>query len=85
MTQPLAIELNESGIRVITIVPGVIKTPICSFIPADVQQVMSIDCMIAPNRFGDAEEFAHIVQSCVFNPSLNATTIELAAGFHIPC
>lgn len=85
MTQPLAMDLNEKGIRVITIVPGVINTPLCSYIPPDVQKIMSIDCMIAPNRFGDAEEYAHIVQTCVSNTSLNATTIELAAGFNIPC
>lgn len=84
MTQPLAHDLNEVGIRVVTIAPGVLRTPLTNFIPRDVEQVMSIDCMIAPNRFGEAEEYAHLVQSCVVNSSLNATTIELAAGFSIP-
>lgn len=84
MTRPLAYDLNEVGIRVVTIAPGVLRTPLTNFIPRDVEQIMSIDCMIAPNRFGKAEEYAHIVQSCVVNASLNATTIELAAGFNIP-
>lgn len=85
MTEPLARDLNECGIRVLTIAPGVIRTPLTSFIPREVEQVMSIDCMIAPNRFGEAEEYAHIVQTCILNPSINATTIELSAGFNIPC
>lgn len=85
MTEPLAKDLNECGIRVFTVVPGVFKTPLNDFLPREVQNVMAMECMIAPNRFGEADEYAHLVQSGILNPSINATTIELSAGFSIPC
>lgn len=80
MTKPFATELGEHGIRVITLAPGIISTPLNNYFPKDVEESISNDGVIAPNRFGEPDEFAHLVQSVVQNPYINGTTIELSAG-----
>lgn len=80
MTRPIAVDLGAQGIRVVSIAPGLIKTPLLDFIPAETAEEMYTECVIAPQRFGDPDEFAHIVQSIIANPYINATTIELSGG-----
>lgn len=83
MTRPLAKDFGTQGIRVVTIAPGLIKTPVIDYFPKDTEDAISQECIIAPNRFGEPDEFAHLVQSIVVNPYINGTTIELSAGLNI--
>lgn len=83
MTQPLAKDLLESGVRVVTIAPGFIESPLTDFLPVYTKAAISRNCMIAPKRFGEAQEYAHLVTACIRNPQLNGTVIELDAGIDI--
>lgn len=80
MTRPLALDFGEHGIRVVSIAPGLIKTPLLDYIPAETAEAIYTENIISPKRFGEPDEFAHVVQSIVTNPYINATTIELSGG-----
>lgn len=80
MTLPLAKELREHNIRVVTIAPGLIKTPLIDYLPPNTIENISNECIICPRRFGQPDEYAHLAQSILLNPSINGTTIELSAG-----
>ena len=76
MTLPIARELARSGIRVMTIAPGIFETPMMSGLPADVQA--SLGKMVPfPPRLGRPAEFAALVRAIVENPMLNGETIRL--------
>lgn len=83
MTRPLAADFSNQGIRVVSIAPGFIKTPLIDYIPADTAEEIAYECILGPKRFGDPDEFAHIVQSIVSNPYINATTIQFSGGLKI--
>lgn len=83
MTKPLSRDFSERGIRVVTIAPGIIKTPLNDYFPPETTEAISQECITAPNRFGEPDEYAHLVQSIVSNPYINATTIELSGGLNM--
>ncbi|XP_055309708.1 3-hydroxyacyl-CoA dehydrogenase type-2-like [Sitodiplosis mosellana] len=83
MTRPLALDLSDQGIRVVSIAPGFIRTPLLDYIPSETTEAISQECIISPKRFGDPDEFAHVVQSIVTNPYINATTIEVSGGIQM--
>lgn len=66
-----------------TIAPGMFMTPNLNFIPIEIRDAISTECMISPKRFGEPDEFAHMVETVVCNPYINATTIEVSAGLKI--
>ena len=76
MTLPVARELARSGIRVMTIAPGIFETPMMSSLTAEVQA--SLGKMVPfPPRLGRPGEFAQLVRAIVENPMLNGETIRL--------
>lgn len=75
MTLPLARELSEYGVRVLTIAPGLIDTPLMSF-PAKYRAFLEQTSPF-PHRFGKPEEFALLVESIIQNPLLNGEVIRL--------
>lgn len=83
MTRPLAADFSNKGIRVVSIAPGFIKTPLIDYLPAETIEEIANECILTPKRFGDPDEFAHMVQMIIANPYLNATTIELSGGLRI--
>lgn len=83
MTRPLAVDFGERGIRVVTIAPGFIKTPLMDYLPPETEENIASECIISPKRFGDPDEFAHVAQMIISNPYINATTIELSAGLQL--
>lgn len=83
MTRPLAVDFSERGIRVVTIAPGLMKTPLLDQISSDIVESLSQECVTAPKRFGEPDEFAHLVQSIISNPYINGTTIELSGGLRL--
>ncbi len=86
---PLARDLAPYGIRVNTIAPGLIYTAMTlGHDPAKQQSAMSraaqsLTHVLYPQRFGKAEEVAHVVQFLVENDYINAECIRIDAGKRI--
>jgi len=76
MTLPVAREFARHGIRVMTIAPGLFLTPLLESLPEEAQQSLGAQVPF-PNRLGDPEEFALLVESIVANPMLNGEVIRL--------
>ena len=76
MGLPMARELAEFKIRVMTIAPGIFKTPLLAGLPREVQT--SLEAQVPfPSRMGEPEEFAQLVMAIIANPMLNGETIRL--------
>jgi len=76
MTLPLARELAQFGIRVMSIAPGIFLTPMASAMTPELQQSLSRQVPF-PQRLGKPEEFAQLVVAIFENPMLNGETIRL--------
>jgi len=76
MTLPIARELARSGIRVMTIAPGIFETPMMSSLTPDVQEALG-KMVPFPPRLGRPDEFASLVREIVVNPMLNGEVIRL--------
>jgi len=76
MTLPIARELARSGIRCVTIAPGLFETPMMSGMPQDVQDSLGRSVPF-PSRLGRATEYAALVQHVLENPMINGETIRL--------
>lgn len=76
MTLPAARELSQFGIRVMTIAPGIIDTPMMSAMPASVRHRLS-ESITFPKRLGTVEEYAQLVKFIFENIYLNGSVIRL--------
>ena len=76
MTLPIAREFAEYGIRIMTIAPGIFRTPMLEGLPENVQEALG-NMVPFPNRLGEPSEFAGLVQHIVENPMLNGEVIRL--------
>lgn len=76
MTLPIARELARFGIRVMTIAPGIFKTPMMDVLPEEVQQSLGAAVPFPP-RLGDPDEFAMLAQQIIENCMLNGEVIRL--------
>jgi NAD(P)-dependent dehydrogenase (short-subunit alcohol dehydrogenase family) len=76
MTLPIARELARSGIRVMTIAPGLFETPMMASLAPDVQEALG-KMVPFPPRLGKPAEFASLVREIVVNPMLNGEVIRL--------
>ncbi|MEB4614963.1 SDR family NAD(P)-dependent oxidoreductase [Leucobacter sp. M11] len=76
MTLPIARELARHAIRVCTIAPGILETPMLSGLPQAAQDSLGTQVPY-PSRLGRPEEFAQLVESIVRNGYLNGETIRL--------
>ncbi|MBV8657161.1 MAG: 3-hydroxyacyl-CoA dehydrogenase [Burkholderiales bacterium] len=76
MTLPAARELARFGIRVMTIAPGIFKTPMMGSLPEDVQHSLGASVPF-PSRLGEPSEYAQLVSAIVTNPMLNGEVIRL--------
>ena len=79
MTLPLARDLGAVGIRVVTIAPGLIDTPIYDFAPPELKEGLG-KTTVFPRRLGTADEFAHLAEAVAENAYLNGETIRLDAA-----
>jgi len=82
MTLPLARELSQFGIRVMTIAPGVFETAIFSHI-SELQRQQLVQQMLFPARLGKPSEYAALVQHIIENPMLNGETIRLDGALRL--
>lgn len=76
MTLPAARELAQFAIRVNTIAPGLIATPLLLNMPQDVQDNLAATVTF-PKRLGKPEEFASLVGHIVENGMINGEVIRL--------
>ena len=81
MTVPAARDLSVIGVRVNTICPGIIDTPIYGFAPnAEEFKAKLAAPVVFPKRMGTAAEFAHLTQSLIENDYMNAEVIRFDGG-----
>lgn len=76
MTLPIARELARYGIRVCTIAPGIMETPMLKGLPQAAQDSLGQQAPY-PQRLGRPDEYAALVMSIVDNGYLNGETIRL--------
>ncbi|WP_173911229.1 SDR family NAD(P)-dependent oxidoreductase [Acinetobacter sp. Marseille-Q1618] len=76
MTLPLARELAQHAIRVMTIAPGIMETPMLKALPQNVQDALG-QMVPFPPRLAKPEEFASLVGQICENGYLNGETIRL--------
>jgi NAD(P)-dependent dehydrogenase (short-subunit alcohol dehydrogenase family) len=82
MTLPIARELAQFGIRVMTIAPGLFLTPLLAGLPQEAQDSLAA-AIPFPRRLGDADEFASLALHIVDNPYLNGEVIRLDASLRM--
>ncbi|HWI30596.1 MAG TPA: SDR family oxidoreductase, partial [Microbacterium sp.] len=76
MTLPVARELARYGIRVCTIAPGIMETPMLKGLPQAAQDSLG-EQVPHPSRLGRPDEYAALVMHIVENGYLNGETIRL--------
>lgn len=76
MTLPIARELARHAIRVCTIAPGIMETPMLAALPQAAQDSLG-EQVPYPARLGHPDEYARLVMSIVDNDYLNGETIRL--------
>lgn len=76
MTLPIARELARSGIRVMTIAPGIMETPMLMGMPAEVQEALG-KMVPFPSRMGKPAEYAALVEHIFANQYLNGEVIRM--------
>ncbi|GAB2527917.1 SDR family NAD(P)-dependent oxidoreductase [Paramicrobacterium agarici] len=76
MTLPIARELARYGIRVMTIAPGIMETPMLAGLPQPAQDSLGQQVPF-PSRLGRPAEYARLVEHIVDNGYLNGETIRL--------
>ena len=76
MTLPAARELASLGIRVNTIAPGLMATPMLLGMPQEVQDSL-VESLLFPKRLGYPEEYASLVVHLIENTLINGATIRL--------
>jgi len=76
MTLPIARDLAQHKIRVMTIAPGIFLTPMLEAFPQNVQDALGAQ-VPHPSRLGRPAEYAQLVESIVRNPMLNGEVIRL--------
>jgi NAD(P)-dependent dehydrogenase (short-subunit alcohol dehydrogenase family) len=76
MTLPIARDLSRSGIRVVTIAPGIFETPMLKGMPQEIQDALG-KMVPFPPRLGRPGEYAALVGHIVQNEMLNGEVIRL--------
>lgn len=74
MTLPIARDLASFGIRVNTIAPGLVFTPMCESLPEDTVAALASNVPF-PSRMGKPDEIAQLAQSIVENEYINGEVI----------
>jgi len=82
MTLPVAREMAAYGIRVMTIAPGLFETPLLSGLPEKVKNHLAKQVPF-PQRLGDPDEYARLVETIIGNQMLNGEVIRLDGGIRM--
>lgn len=82
MTLPIARELARFGIRVLTIAPGLFRTPMMDTLPPEIQESLG-KAVPFPTRLGRPDEYAALARHIVENEMLNGETIRLDGAIRL--
>lgn len=82
MTLPVARDLAVVGIRVNTIAPGLMDTPLLAGLPEPARESLAKQVLF-PQRLGEPDEFAHLAYHIVENDYLNGETIRMDGGIRM--
>jgi len=83
MTLPAAREFARSGIRVVTIAPGLFDTPMFDQLPPEAKQALAASIPF-PSRLGRPDEFGALARHVVENAMLNGETVRLDGALRMP-
>jgi len=83
LTLTAARDLADKAIRVMTIAPGVMETPMMAGLPGDTKSILEGQ-VPHPPRLGRPEEYALLVQAIIGNPLLNGEVIRLDGALRLP-
>jgi NAD(P)-dependent dehydrogenase (short-subunit alcohol dehydrogenase family) len=82
MTLPIARDLANIGIRVNTIAPGLINTPLFASLTPEFIETLS-KSVLNPKRLGRPEEIAHVAMCIIENDYINGETIRVDGGIRM--
>ncbi|KQR55333.1 3-hydroxyacyl-CoA dehydrogenase [Acidovorax sp. Leaf160] len=82
MTLPIARDLARSGIRNMTIAPGIFGTPMLFGMPQEVQDALAAGVPF-PSRLGTPQDYAKLVKHIVENEMLNGEVIRLDGAIRL--
>jgi NAD(P)-dependent dehydrogenase (short-subunit alcohol dehydrogenase family) len=83
MTLPAARDLAASGIRVMTVAPGLFDTPLLAGLPEEARAALG-EQVPHPHRLGRPDEYAELAAHIVANPMLNGEVIRLDGALRMP-
>jgi 3-hydroxyacyl-CoA dehydrogenase/3-hydroxy-2-methylbutyryl-CoA dehydrogenase len=83
MTLPIAREISDYGIRIVTIAPGIFDTPMMAGLPPAVKEDMARTVPF-PRRLGKPMEFANMALHIIENVMLNGCCIRLDGALRMP-
>ncbi len=83
MTLPAARDLSVAGIRVNTIAPGLMDTPLLGLLPAEAKAALGAG-VVYPKRLGLPEEYAKLVLAIIDNDYLNGEVVRLDGALRMP-
>jgi len=83
MTLPAARDLSVVGIRVVTIAPGLMDTPLLAMLPEEARKSLG-ESVLYPKRLGRPEEYGKLVVEIANNRYLNGEVIRLDGGIRMP-
>ncbi|MCW3835134.1 SDR family NAD(P)-dependent oxidoreductase [Sphingomonas canadensis] len=82
MTLPIARDLSAEGIRVNTILPGIMDTPMLAALPDNVRDALAASVLF-PKKLGAPENYASLAMEMIRNPYLNGEDIRLDGGIRM--
>jgi NAD(P)-dependent dehydrogenase (short-subunit alcohol dehydrogenase family) len=83
MTLPIARDLARSGIRVVTIAPGLFDTPLLAGLSEEIRKALGAQVPFPP-RLGDPAEYAALAKHIIENEMLNGEVIRLDGALRMP-
>jgi NAD(P)-dependent dehydrogenase (short-subunit alcohol dehydrogenase family) len=82
MTLPIARDLSSVGIRVNTIAPGIIDTPLLAGLPEPARMSLG-EQVLFPKRLGQPDEYAELALMLLTHDYMNAETIRMDGGIRM--
>jgi NAD(P)-dependent dehydrogenase (short-subunit alcohol dehydrogenase family) len=83
LTVPMARDLSAVGVRVNTIAPGIIDTPLLGSLDDDMREALAQGVPF-PKRLGSPDDFANLVVAIIENGYINGETIRMDGALRMP-
>lgn len=83
MTIPAARELSKFGIRVNTVAPGIVDTPMMGEVPEDYRKKLE-ESIPFPKRYAEPSEIGELIVHIFQNPMINGEVLRLDGGMRLP-